>query len=78
MYVTRYLDLFVHFVSLYNTIMKIFFIVASAGTVYLMAVKVRGGCVGSVRWIDAWVVLFSSARRTTRRMIRLFDMSSFW
>jgi len=33
---TRYLDLFTHFVSLYNTLMKIFFIASSAFIVYLM------------------------------------------
>eukprot|EP00123_Amoebidium_parasiticum_P012648 comp21497_c0_seq1/m.29804 comp21497_c0_seq1/g.29804 ORF comp21497_c0_seq1/g.29804 comp21497_c0_seq1/m.29804 type:complete len:213 (-) comp21497_c0_seq1:430-1068(-) len=40
-FMTRYLDLFTSFVSLYNTVMKIFFITASAGTVYLMAVKFK-------------------------------------
>eukprot|EP01134_Creolimax_fragrantissima_P001312 CFRG1312T1 len=38
-FVTRYLDL--HFVSYYNTFMKIFFVVASSATVYLMAVKFK-------------------------------------
>ncbi|KAJ1920646.1 endoplasmic reticulum retention protein [Mycoemilia scoparia] len=35
-FVARYLDLFLHFVSLYNTLMKIFFIASSAYIVYLM------------------------------------------
>ena len=36
MYVTRYLDLFWSFVSVYNTLAKIFFISATAYTVYLI------------------------------------------
>lgn len=35
----RYLDLFMYFISLYNTSMKIFFIGASAFTIYLMRYK---------------------------------------
>lgn len=40
-FVTRYLDLFTHFVSLYNTFMKIFYIIASLGTCYLMFKKFK-------------------------------------
>uniref|UniRef100_A0A1L8DUM2 ER lumen protein-retaining receptor n=1 Tax=Nyssomyia neivai TaxID=330878 RepID=A0A1L8DUM2_9DIPT len=40
-YVARYLDLFTTYISLYNTVMKIFFLVASGMTVYLMYVKFR-------------------------------------
>merc|ERR1719369_2334729 len=40
-FVTRYLDLVTNFVSLYNTVMKVFFIVSAAGTVYLMYLKFR-------------------------------------
>merc|ERR1711971_213555 len=40
-FVTRYLDLVTNFVSLYNTGMKVFFIVSAAATVYLMYVKFR-------------------------------------
>lgn len=40
-YVTRYLDLFSKYVSLYNSLMKIFFIGSSIYIVYLMAVKYR-------------------------------------
>jgi ER lumen protein retaining receptor len=40
-FVTRYLDLFTHFISLYNTIMKIFYLASSIGTVYLMYVKFK-------------------------------------
>ncbi|KAK6110822.1 ER lumen protein-retaining receptor 2 [Brugia pahangi] len=39
-FTSRYLDLF-HFISSYNTIMKIFFLVSSYGTVYLMFFKFR-------------------------------------
>lgn len=38
-FVTRYLDLFTRYVSLYNTLMKIFFISSSIYVVYLMAKK---------------------------------------
>ncbi|CUM62973.1 uncharacterized protein PRCAT00000533001 [Priceomyces carsonii] len=38
-FVTRYLDLFTHFVSLYNTSMKLFFIGSSLYTVYIMTNK---------------------------------------
>lgn len=40
---TRYLDLFVNFVSLYNTVMKILFIAASCATVYLVYIKFKVG-----------------------------------
>merc|ERR1712130_312443 len=40
-FVTRYLDLVTNFVSVYNTVMKVFFIVSAAATVYLMYVKFR-------------------------------------
>lgn len=40
-FITRYLDLFIHFVSLYNTIMKVLYISASIGTCYLIYVKFR-------------------------------------
>ena len=35
----RYLDLFMYFISLYNTLMKIFFISATAFIIYLMRVR---------------------------------------
>ncbi|KAJ1980829.1 endoplasmic reticulum retention protein [Dimargaris cristalligena] len=35
-FVTRYLDLFTHFYSVYNSLMKLFFIASSAYIVYLM------------------------------------------
>lgn len=38
----RYLDLFTHFVSLYNTVMKIFFISSSALIIYLMLAPYKG------------------------------------
>jgi len=40
-FVTRYLDLITNFVSVYNTVMKVFFIVSAAATVYLMYMKFR-------------------------------------
>jgi ER lumen protein retaining receptor len=40
-FTTRYLDLFFSFVSIYNTVMKIFFLVSSYATVYLMYFKFR-------------------------------------
>jgi hypothetical protein len=35
----RYLDLFMYFISLYNTLMKIFFIASTAFVIYLMRYK---------------------------------------
>jgi len=35
-FVTRYIDLFLVFISVYNTVMKIFFIVSAAGVLYYM------------------------------------------
>eukprot|EP00128_Syssomonas_multiformis_P015311 Colp12_sorted_trinity150504_noHs@1437 len=40
-YATRYLDLFYSFVSIYNSVMKVFFLTASGATVYLMAAKFK-------------------------------------
>lgn len=40
-YLSRYLDLFTTYVSLYNSVMKVVFISASLATVYLMFVKFR-------------------------------------
>jgi len=40
-FISRYLDLVTNFVSVYNTVMKIFFIVSAAGTVYLMFIKFK-------------------------------------
>jgi len=40
-FVTRYLDLFIHFVSLYNTVMKLIYITLSIGTCYLIFVKFK-------------------------------------
>lgn len=38
---TRYLDLFVVFISAYNTVMKVIFIIATYVTVYLIFVKFK-------------------------------------
>ncbi|CAG9786206.1 unnamed protein product [Diatraea saccharalis] len=40
-YTTRYLDLLTTYISAYNTVMKLVFIVASYATVYLMYVKFK-------------------------------------
>jgi ER lumen protein retaining receptor len=40
-FVSRYLDLFTNFISLYNTAMKLFFVSSAAATVYLMYVKFK-------------------------------------
>jgi len=40
-FVTRYLDLFIHFVSLYNTVMKLIYISLSVGTCYLIFSKFK-------------------------------------
>lgn len=40
-FLTRYLDLFTSFISVYNTAMKLFFLTSSLGTVYLMYVKFK-------------------------------------
>ena len=40
-FVTRYLDLVTNFVSIYNTVMKVFFISSAAATVYLMYFKFK-------------------------------------
>lgn len=40
-YLSRYLDLFTTYISLYNTFMKVIFIASSLGTLYLMYVKFR-------------------------------------
>lgn len=40
-YLSRYLDLFTTFISVYNTFMKVVFIGSSLGTLYLMYLKFR-------------------------------------
>lgn len=40
-YLSRYLDLFTTYISLYNTFMKFVFVVSSLGTLYLMYLKFR-------------------------------------
>lgn len=40
-FMTRYLDLFTHFVSLYNSTMKIFYLISSIGTCYLIFKKFK-------------------------------------
>ncbi|KAH7731973.1 ERD-2 protein [Aphelenchoides avenae] len=40
-FVSRYLDLFTNFISLYNTTMKVFFLASSIATVYLIYFKFK-------------------------------------
>jgi hypothetical protein len=40
-YLSRYLDLFTTFISVYNTFMKFVFVVSSLGTLYMMYMKFR-------------------------------------
>jgi len=40
-YVTRYVDLFTHFVSIYNSVMKAIFILSSFATIYLIFRKFK-------------------------------------
>uniref|UniRef100_A0A914VHX6 ER lumen protein-retaining receptor n=1 Tax=Plectus sambesii TaxID=2011161 RepID=A0A914VHX6_9BILA len=40
-FASRYLDLFTNYVSLYNSAMKVFFLVTSFGTLYLMWAKFK-------------------------------------
>ena len=40
-FITRYLDLFTNFISLYNSVMKVVFISGSVATVYLMYMKFK-------------------------------------
>jgi ER lumen protein retaining receptor len=40
-FLTRYIDLFYSYVSLYNTVMKIFFIASSCYILFLMKTKFR-------------------------------------
>lgn len=40
-FLSRYLDLFTNFVSLYNSVMKVFFLFSSFATLYLMFIKFK-------------------------------------
>lgn len=40
-FTTRYVDIFTNFVSVYNSVMKVVFIVTAYGTLYLMFVKFK-------------------------------------
>ena len=41
-FLTRYIDLFFNFISLYNTSIKIFFIISTLTNIYLVFVKYAG------------------------------------
>ena len=62
-FLTRYWDLFLYFVSIYNTTMKLFFILATIGTIYLMRVQ-KPYCVTYSRDLDSfphWKYLIPAA-----------------
>ena len=40
-FTTRYLDLVLNFISIYNTVMKVIFLVSAYATLYLMFLKFR-------------------------------------
>lgn len=40
-FTTRYLDLVLNFISVYNTVMKVIFLVTAYGTLYLMFIKFK-------------------------------------
>ncbi|XP_013396701.1 ER lumen protein-retaining receptor 2 [Lingula anatina] len=40
-FITRYLDLFTNFISVYNSLMKVIFIASTVATVYLMYIKFK-------------------------------------
>ena len=40
-FATRYLDLFTNFISLYNSVMKLFFLMSTFGIIYLMFYKFK-------------------------------------
>merc|ERR1712193_89757 len=41
-FLSRYIDLFFHFISWYNTSVKIFFILSSLTNIYLVTIRYRG------------------------------------
>ena len=41
-FLTRYMDVFTHFISMYNTSIKIFFIISTMTNIYLVFVKYAG------------------------------------
>ena len=41
-FLTRYMDVFTHFISMYNTSIKIFFIISTTTNIYLVFVKYAG------------------------------------
>lgn len=60
-FVTRYLDLFTQYVSLYNTVMKIVFISSSCYVVYLMSVKYAKSIRENIDTFPARYVIWASA-----------------
>lgn len=60
-FVTRYLDIFTQYVSLYNTVMKIVFISSSCYVVYLMSVKYAKSIRENIDTFPARYVIGASA-----------------
>ena len=57
----RYLDLFMYFVSVYNTLMKVFFISSTAYIIFLMRFKKPYCDVSTFQGtgISCWILLFA-------------------
>lgn len=60
-FVTRYLDLFTSYVSIYNTTMKLFFIGSSAYVLYLMKYKYRPTQDPSLDTFNIWYIVGPAA-----------------
>lgn len=60
-FLTRYMDLFMYFISYYNTIMKILFITVTMYILFLMRVKVPIKNVIEIIWSIKffWVIFFT-------------------
>lgn len=73
-YISRYLDLFFSFVSLYNTVMKVLFISASCATVYLIFVKFKATYDGNH---DTFRIEFVLVPAVILALVWHYDMSFF-
>ena len=77
-FVTRYLDLFWHFVSLYNTFAKIFFITATGYTLYLVRYVVGFLLSRSSRWYaGSSMSLLTTRKRTSSVSSSSSSLASF-
>ena len=73
-FVSRYLDLLTSFISLYNTVMKLFFIGSAAGTVYLMYLKFKVSSVACHSQSMKYILF----RRPTTGITTPLGWSSCW